>query len=376
MSTKYFQPSINNPKIVKSVVQRLLIYFTNVYYQQDLIAEQGDYNRVMKKRILLSDIGAGEGVVLKDAAKSFQTVNPDFPFTAYNTADSVEGDLRAYGSYSGQHYSPVFNKFIKSWQMKLEMPMISFFARADDYWRMKTVVHDDNINLSRMWVPMKWGDIDVAFPMDFGFQVSKGEYAAEFQRYLEVNRIWDLVHTATIAYYDFILEDVLSGDAKKDADSTGKKYKELSGNPNNTLEVLTVTEMVIRLNEMAQDSNLVTNSTKIQIPGALIGILDAPTVIATTPADKSTNVLTSIPAVTMKFNKYMMEQMVIDRMQIWPYIDQYPTWNDDSTELTLNLKSALTPKTVYTITFPQSVEDGDGITLEKDFKFTFTTGAI
>ena len=113
---------------------------------------------------MLADIGAGEGIVLKDAAKSFQTVNPDFPFTAYNTADSVEGEVRSFGSYSGQHFSPVFNKFIKSWPMKLEMPMISFFARADDYWRMKTVVHDDNINLSRMWIPMKWGEIDVAFP--------------------------------------------------------------------------------------------------------------------------------------------------------------------------------------------------------------------
>lgn len=376
MSTKYFQPSINNPKIVKSVVQRLLIYLVNVYYQQELIDEQGDYDRVMRKRILLADIGAGEGIVLKDAAKSFQTVNPDFPFTAYNTADSVEGEVRSFGSYSGQHFSPVFNKFIKSWPMKLEMPMISFFARADDYWRMKTVVHDDNINLSRMWIPMKWGEIDVAFPIDIGFQVSKGEYAAEFQRYLEINRIWDLVHIANIAYYDFLLEDQLTSSAKSDADSTGKKYKELSGNPNNTLEVLTVTEMVIRLNQMAQDSNLVTKSTNIQIPGVEISTLDAPTVVATTPANKSVGVLTSIPTITLKFNKYMMEQIVLNRISIWPYIDQYPTWNDDSTELTLNLKGPLSPKTVFTITIPRSVEDGDGITLENDFIFTFTTGSV
>lgn len=370
-STKYYQESDRYPKIVKLLITRLLLYVAESIYTE----EYTENPEAAMWRLRLSDVQAGDDVMLKDSVrvtsrdgnepKTVQTVNEAaidifsrftkyIPFTGYNIDESRLGDIKNYTAYSGDTFGLEIGRKGAAWQEQIDVQFVSFFNKADDYYRALAQLQLNSTTYNRIRVPIKLNRIqqtfhkdlvleyDTTFPMDVAFDVSKGSLSNQFQQYLTKNRIWNLSFTAKIKFYNYQFSEYL-GD-------------------------ITVQEMIVNLQRELEDGSTSTLGP-FYVP-------DPPIVVSTVPANLATNVpILTTNVITITFNHSMNENSVVDKVTFSPNVDVETLWDMPSTILNYTLNTPLSPNTTYTITVPMTVTDYYGNNPEADYVFSFTTGA-
>lgn len=349
MSQKYFVDSDKHPKIVKLLSTRVLLHFAEIIYEEEFKKDP----QLALRRFMISDMGSGTFQV-RESIDQFKTFSAQFPFSVYGFTEPEFGDVKNYPAHAGEFYAEEIGRKVSTWQMKLTMPMISFFNRADDAQRAVSKIYERHSILARLDVPIIFNNIQqslhpelpnlsyaTSFPVNVTTTVTKANFANEFQQYLTENRIWDIRHDVEITYNDFSLSDYL-GD-------------------------MTVEEMYVRIYQSLADG-----SSRLD---EVILLPDPPKVISTLPADTSTDVPSTSPFIQIVFNNGVKEDNTEFLIQFSPSINADVVWSADSKTLSYYMFEALIPNTTYTVFVPNTIKDTYGNSPEDDYTFTFTTGA-
>ena len=332
MAKHFYPDNIKFPKMELALVQRVLIYIAQVLYEEEYNADP----QAALARLVLSDVDAGEDVMVGDSVEKFKTTSGKFPFTAYAFNESTErSDMLSQTAKGGIFFCPEADNYIRSFPMELEIPMFSFFTTGQDYFQARSLLHRENVGLTRLRVPIIINGVDTSFPIDISYDISKGSYASSFEEYLRVNRIWNIRHDVTVLFHDFMIDS----------------------------DMITLVDNMVMTLASQDDEGQPVNGETPTIP-------ELPVVIAASPTDGEQNVSVS-SNIEIHFSKPMNESSVF--VSVHPFISTDKEWNANSTILTLKPISPLSNLTTYQFVLGSSASDGFGLHLTEDFIFSFTT---
>lgn len=348
MSIRYFADTDRFPPIAKAAVTRLLIYISQTLYP----AEYEKDPDIAFKRIILSDRTSGSSEFdISQAIQSFQQFSDNMPFTAYGIDENPVGDLKNWTSHSGLSYFDDIGRQAGAIHSIISLPCTTFFNKADDYWEALSRLRHATSTLVRLDTPISINkvaqelhpaddyQVDITFPIEITAEISKGEYAFAFKKYLTTNKIWDLVINFKISYFDFAF---------------GKYIKDT-----------TVTEMVLTLWQQKGD-NTPVNPYIILAPDPL-------EIISTVPVNESINIPVDVSPIQIIFNNGMKEDFTSNMITFFPHIEYDSIWSSDSKTISFILRSNLEYDTVYTISIPLEIQDRFTHNMESDINITFTT---
>jgi hypothetical protein len=99
-----------------------------------------------------------------------------------------------------------------------------------------------------------------------------------------------------------------------------------------------------------------------------------PEVTETLPSSDAKDMDVNLKEIHVKFSEKMNKQTVIGKnFSIFPPVEGEWTYNDESNEAVFAIKETLTEDTAYIVTAHSQITDADGISLNGDFGFSFTT---
>lgn len=307
-------------------------YF-DTYYQQTY--------PIAFKRFVLADISSNPDSAMKKRDKIIKTNNYTFPFTAYDIGE-IEEDLTNI-NHNAKSYNYIIDELgVKAGvrPLKFEIPMISFFSTSHDYYYALSKLHDNNMSLSRLFAPISINDIITYIPFDFMMEITKGQYADEFEEQLRTGRIQDIVHTGSISFMDFTL-------------SNGDVYP-----IENIIYYLNNYYDKINLDQNTNIDSLTIDNSDLIISCNVSGQVDVPV---------DTDIIFS-------FSERMDTTSFIDNIVSIPKLFYVEEWNVDETQLTLNLYENMNSGESYFISLSENILTYSGSKkLEEDYEIEFTT---
>ena len=322
----FYPESIKFPKTVKAILEAVVIYTAQILYP-----EMYDKDPIEAlKRVVISDLDAGNEFLLRTQSNYFESLNFKFPITFYQY-ESREYKLN-YNQLAarGEYYSFDLKRKVYAFPNGLTIKMVTLYNHPDDYMRALTVLQNTNANLTRLYSATKFIDYEhninkiLPIPFDIMWEVERGSYTFKFQEYLKTNKLYDVVHTAKINFWDFMLTDYL--------------------------ENLEVNKLIFNMGELNSENN-----TKITESSEYINIaqrdvsMNLP--IYSSILDNSINISVNTTKVYFYFMNPTNELIVENSFTIFPYANHTFEWNEEATILTLTLSDTLQDNTSYDISF-------------------------
>lgn len=339
MPTKYYPVTPEFPLLPEYIMDVTLYYMFQILYPNDV------YSTWKDKRFILTDIGE---FALRGSADMFSMTNVGFPFTAYKY-ENIEPDMTKYNMYAiGQTYiSSELGARVYTSPFKMHIPMISFFNRADDFFIATRRLMKINASKYLIQVPITMNSILTSIPAVLRFDsIEKGSYAFEFAQQLITGRIYDLMHPATLEFFDVQLNRSLT--------------------PVDNIELGLSTLESMKTNE----SGVVQIGTGVGIFSGLVP--DTPSVVLTDPSNGEINVPIGFSPI-IQFNVPMDEDITEDAVWLDPVKDTNFLWNQSGTVLILDFIDDMLPLTTYSVTIMKTALSGDTIPFESAYTFSFTT---
>lgn len=334
MPQNYYPNSTNYPAIILAVAERVKYHICTLLYPQE------DYITQSSKRFILASFEAGTDVAIKRAIEKFKNSQSLFPFTAYNIGELTPvTDKRSHRQKNFTYYSPFLNAYVSAQPSELEMPMMSFFTTPNDYFRALTILHTDEVNLTRLETPILINGVLTSFTIDLNFEIGKGDLAYSFEDYLKMGKIYNISHNVKIYFHNIVLDT----------------------------EIFPVDNIEISLFKLSEKNT-----------GVLIkeeDLPDPPSVISTAPSNKETNVDIDNPII-IYFSTSMNEESVEENLSILPYIDYNTVWNSSGTVLVIDPLNPMDKETTYNIIINKEATSSLHISFENSFELSFTTGEI
>jgi hypothetical protein len=319
----FYPDTARYPKVVKAVLESFVtqtarLVYPEVYKVEPIKALQ---------RFIPSEID-GSNFNLREATRTFEEINFKFPFTIYNfDLPEVRPGINQVLA-RGEIYSDILKRKIATYPSTITIKMLSFFSSPDDYFRAYTYMNKYLISLHRYYAGLKFVDYVnnqskiVGIPYDIKVEFEKGMYVNRFQEYLKINRIYDIVFSAKLNYWDFFGSDVL--------------------------ENLEVKDIILNINEWSNtDPNDNTSSPKGNF--RITSSFDIPMV--TTNIDDIDLVDYKIKEIEFKFDKEMDELHIEDSFILQPTVNYILEWSNSSDELTVRFMEPLDKNTDYVISF-------------------------
>lgn len=321
----FYPESIKFPKTVKAILEATIIYTAQILYP-----EMYDKDPIEAlKRVVISDLDAGNEFLLRTQANYFESLNFKYPITFYQY-DNREYKTN-YNQFAsrGEFYSFDLKRKVSAFPNGLTIKMITLYNHPDDYMRALTILQQTNASLTRLYSATKLIDYEhninkiLPIPFDIFWEVERGAYTFKFQEYLKINKLYDIVHTAKINFWDFMLSDYL--------------------------ENIEVDKLVLTFGELNSDTN-----TKIDESTDYINIIKTDMSI-NEPVYASIGNNTTVPLSTSKILFYFMEETnqlaVENSFVLFPYASHTYTWNDESNILEVTFTEPLTQNTNYEVSF-------------------------
>jgi len=321
----FYPESIKFPKTVKAILEATIVYTAQLFYQEMYAKDPIE----ALKRIVISDLDAGNEFLLRTQTNYFESLNFKFPITFYQYDSREYKNNNNQFASRGEFYSFDLKRKVQAFPNGLTIKMITIFNHPDDYMRACSFVQDTTASLTRLYSATRFIDYEhnvnkiLPIPFDISWEIEKGSYTFKFQEYLKTNKLYDLVHTAKINFWDFMLSDYL--------------------------ENLEVNKLVFTFGELNSDTN-----TKIEESKDYINILKRDLNI-NDPVYSSITENSIVSKETSQILFYFMNQtneLVIENsFIIFPYVEHSFEWNDESNILSLKIKESLTSNTNYEVSF-------------------------
>lgn len=358
MENYYLSPNRYIPSVVESHMESLIIYVAAILFPDEFIKDpQQAYNK-----IIISDVNAGSNVGLGDAIQWFQTMSNYFPFVIY--APGMSSLPNDYGNTTPQNLGVTFieelNAYVRTYPMTMEVQFVAFFSDSLDHRRAITLMAAEGTKITKLYTPMLFDNTEVNLPITLTFQFEKGDLTSEFETHLAQGRIWSFQFTIVFRYHEYLFEEILTPDLPTIYDNTGVLKKPPI--------IQKVDDILMRL--YGQISNNRDESILLKsIPSP-----ETPTIQSTSPASSAKDVPLN-SEISIVFSKPIQPSTAINII-INPYIEKEIYFNTSSTIVNIDPISAsgLSQNTTYSVIIPTSVKDIDGLSLEKEYKFSFKTG--
>lgn len=325
----FYPESIKFPKTVKAILEALIIYTAQILYPEV-------YNKdpiEALKRVVISDLDAGNEFLLRTQSNYFESLNFKFPTTFYQfESREYKVDYNQLAA-RGEYYSFDLKRKVSAFPNNLTIKMVTLYNHPDDYMRALTVLQNTNASLTRLYSATKFIDYEhninkiLPIPFDIFWEVERGSYTFKFQEYLKMNKLYDIVHTAKIKFWDFMLSDYL--------------------------ENLEVNKLIFNMGELNSENNnkIVESSEYINITQVDVN-MNQP--IYSSIIDNSINIPVTTSNIIFYFMNPVNEIIVENSFTIFPYVNHSFDWNDEANILTVNLSNTLQENTSYDISFVYS----------------------
>ena len=334
----YYQSSINYPQIIKAVIQRVRVFLTETLYADDPdIDEDG-----ISPRVIIADIGSSEDEAIRQAAMYFGP-NQLYPFTAYSLND-FEGNVDRRNTEASQafYFSDELNSFVSAVPIKKELPIITFTNCADDFERIQKIFLKMSAIYTQIFAPLTINGVDYQYPVRIEILLSKGSYAHGFVEYLRMNKIYDLVHTFNLYFFDISL------------DTNIVPIDEMNSN----LKNLSPIDISLSENEYSKTHTM----------------SEIPVILSSDPSHGEENFPVE-NSIILNFNVTMDEKSVNDSVIINPFFEHKLFWDDDSKVLIINPDFNLSSGTLYSITIYDTARAFYVYDNMSEYELTFTTEA-
>lgn len=341
----FYPESIKFPKTVKAIMEALIIYTAQILYPE-LYAK--DPISALK-RVVVSDLDAGNEFLLRTQANYFESLNFEFPITFYQIDNREFKTNYNQIASRGEIYSFDLKRKVSTFPNGLVVKMITIYNHPDDYMRALTILQDTNASLTRLYSATKFIDYEhninkiLPIPFDVVWEVEKGSYTFKFQEYLKINKLYDVVHTAKINFWDFMLSDYLEN---------------LEVN-NLLLNMGVLNDAIVKNNEL--DSSLYINLVKKDM-----NIYDP----IYSSIEEGSTIDTSTSQVIFYFMKSANEVAFENSFFIFPYVAHSFEWDSESESVIVKFDESLTSITNYEIKFAYIYLNTNRI----DYYLTFKTG--
>jgi len=331
MPQKYYSTSTTYPDQQLALLEAIRYYICTTLYPDETYTQS-------KLRFLLTDITPT--MALRESVKKFNLTNAKFPFTAYTIGELTEND-NTFNMYavSKKYFSSVFNTKFYTRPLTQEIPMISFFSNSFDYDRARKILHEQNSAKTQIDVPIEINGELTSFPILISFEISKGNYAHEFEEQLRVGNISDVVHNLSINFHDIIIDS-------------------------SDVHAIDDIEVALKVLETYKTDSIITINN-VLVP-------DSPEISSTNPVDGATDIDVDF-SIIINFSTPMNEQSVEENLDITPGITTELLWSSDSTQLVINPWNDLQNDTEYTVEIDKYAKSGIDIYLEDVYSFSFTT---
>ncbi len=343
MSKRYYSDNNLYPYAVKSVVERVLIYFANILYPNE------DYQTQSSKRFILSDT-SDDSNAIRRSIDIFKNSQGQFPFTAYSINDDSPLDYKSHYQLSGNYYSDYVGAYISFVPMNLDLFFTTYFTTPYDFWRGMTLFAIDEASITRLEVPVIINNIPSIFTIDLTYTTERGQLAFDIEQQFNVGKIYPVIHSVTVkcAY--------ISLASNNTTDAFGSKI------------VYPVDDIIFHLSRLTNEANLDQN------PNIAISYSPAtPIIQASIPINNSLNIARD-SSIIITFNVAMNEDSVLNSLDMVPYCDKDMFFDATSKILTINPRDNFLSNTQYTILINNKAKSGNLISLEEDYKLVFTTG--
>lgn len=356
---KYYDSSISQfyPTVFKTVLEQVRIYITRTLYSSEIQDDDSNLSNVINRRMILSDMDSSSEFNMRSSMlehsrrsesemRDFFPSNTQFPFTAFGIGDFEEDEVIQRALSYPTQYLPSIGRRVILWPIKQDVPMVSFFTDPEDYNIARTKLHTQNAALTRLYIPLKINGTPYNWPVDVGFEISKGSFAFSFEEYLRVNKIYDIAHPVTVRFYVIEIDptDLVEIDRSKIDVGFG-----------------TTSKTGVDIEE-----DLDSEKTTFTLAAP-------PTITGTTPTDESTGVSTNT-TITVEFSQKMDEESVIECLTVSPAFDYDYEFDADGDTLTIKPITALSAANTYTFTFKElCVKNDCQVYLQDDYAFYFTT---
>ena len=345
----FYPESIKFPKTVKAILESLIIHTAQILYPELYILDPIQ----ALSRIVISDLDAGNEFLLRTQTNYFESLNFEFPITFYQI-DNREFKTNYNQLISrGQIYSFDLKRMVSGFPNGLTVKMVTLYNHPDDYMRAMTILQNTNASLTRLYSATKFIDYEhninkiLPIPFDLIWEVERGSYTFKFQEYLKINKLYDIVHTAKINFWDFMLSDYLEN---LETQSLILNIEELKSGENLGSYVRDI--FTINMNNSIMDSFRLLNKN------IYASILE------------NDIVKKDVTSITFYFIHEVNQLSVENTFVFFPYIDREFVWNDNSNVMTLNLKDSLILNNSYQIEFTAYMNGN----YEK-YSLNFSTGA-
>jgi hypothetical protein len=321
----FYPESIKFPKTVKAIMESVIIYTAQILYPELYGLDPIE----ALKRVIISDLDAGNEFLLRTQTNYFESLNFKYPVTFYQYENREYKTNYNQLAARGTFYSFELKRNVYAFPNSMTIKMVTIYNHPDDYMRALTVLQNTNANLTRLYSATKFIDYQhninkiMPIPFDLIWQVEKGSYTFKFQEYLKINKLYDVVHIANINFWDFMLTDYL--------------------------ENLEINNLILNMGELNSDTN-----TKKDISNEYINIAQK-NININEPIYSSVINNSVIPSDTSKVLFYFMNPVnqlnIENSFTLYPYLSCSFEWNDESNILTVTFNDALSSNTNYEISF-------------------------
>lgn len=344
MPERYYNESNSYPYAVRSILQRVILYFKDVLYAQDT-------DEIAMKRFILSDT-SDDSAAIRRSIDVFKNNQGEFPFTAYNIGDDTLGEIKTHLQKSGNYYSPYFNAYIAYIPITLNFSFTSFFTTPFDYWRADNLLSMESASLTRLKVPIEINGIDTFFYIDLNFSTEKGSLAWDIEQQFGVGKIYPLVHSVEVEGVFFVVN---KGKDPNTGTTTSDKI------------VYPVDDMIVRLCNLENPEILSLNT--------LIDTRVSPDILkidSTIPLNNSEDISIN-QIITITFNDSVDEYAFINNYSIVPYFDHELDFDSYSRVITITPYESLQNNTQYNILINKELRSVNNQNMEEDFLLSFIT---
>lgn len=342
----FYPDSIQFPKTVKAILESLIIYTAQILYPDIYVKDP----IMAMKRIVISDLDAGNEFLLRTQTNYFESLNFEFPITFYQI-DSREFKTNYNQVASrGEIYSFDLKRKISAFPNGITIKMITVYNHPDDYMRANTILQSTNAKLTRLYSATKFIDYEhninkiLPLPFDLVWEISKGSYTFKFQEYLKINKLYDIVHDAKILFFDFMLSD----------------YLELLETKKLMITVNSITDNTIEDSEVINFAKDIANKYEYTIDNVQSSL------------SPDSVVPTSLEYIEFYFKTSIKNQVQFENeFNLFPYANKDFIWNDDGDMVKINFLDPLSANTKYEVSFNYEISS---FRLIFYYTLSFTTG--
>jgi len=333
MPTNYFPDLSSYPSIILPIMERLRYYIC-----KELFYTTEDYATSKVSRFIHADISNN---AFRVASKITKATNFSLPITVYNIGD-LETDMNKLSpnAFLKITYNNDYSAIINSMASVLTIPMMTIFNTVADYMRAWSILQLDDLKKNIFNVPIVINGVTTTIPVLFDNDPPpvKGLYAFELEQQLGVGKINCIQHDLKLYFHNLILDTTIHPVDDIElalASYSGSDYR----------------------NNISTGSGLVPST---------------PSVSSTIPVDDTISYPVS-SGIVINFSVVMEEDITNSYIDIDPYVWYESDWNSTSKTVTITPNVNLTSGTAYTITVYEEVQSGDGVNMQDDYTFNFTT---